>query len=126
MRDPIFGEIIVEYSREEAILDGTLIDVSTLAREAGFVYPVALSEALWQDIETIPDAYPHEDVTGRLWDVLWMAYCAIRRDTSGRNPLIFTLILHTNTIGEMYAIRMFCGPGDNAEPVITMMRPEES
>ena len=41
-------------SRAQAIEDGVLVDVSDIAKEAGFRYPVALTSALWADIENIP------------------------------------------------------------------------
>ena len=45
----IFGEPIHSYTRAQAIEDGQLIDVSTVAREAGIVWPVALTSAAWDD-----------------------------------------------------------------------------
>ncbi len=45
----IFGEPIHTYTRAQAIEDGQLIDVSTTAREAGIVWPVALTSAAWAD-----------------------------------------------------------------------------
>ena len=45
----IFGPVISSYSRAQAIEDGVLIDVSEMAREAGFKHPVALTSAAWED-----------------------------------------------------------------------------
>src|SRR3990172_13277670 len=39
----IFGPVIYSYSRADAINDGVLVDVSTLAKEAGIKYPVAVT-----------------------------------------------------------------------------------
>ena len=44
MRDIFMPEdLITSYSREQAIDDGVLVDVSQVAREAGIKFPVALS-----------------------------------------------------------------------------------
>jgi hypothetical protein len=50
-----------------------LIDVTPAALQAGFRFPVAVTAALMAVVETIPEQYSHEDIEGRLWDVLWMA-----------------------------------------------------
>jgi hypothetical protein len=39
--------LIHSYLRKQAIEDGVLLDVSTMGREAGFRYPVALTQAVW-------------------------------------------------------------------------------
>ena len=41
------AEVIHRYSRADALRDGVLIDVSATAREAGIVWPVALTAAAW-------------------------------------------------------------------------------
>jgi len=122
MRD-VFGEVISCYSREQAIEDGTLIDVSETAREAGFRVPVAITAALHADIKDIPASKSFQDYDGRLWDVLYMGRLAARRggDDSAR---LYNLIMH-NGRKTYYTVKMMIGPGDNGEPVITLMRPDE-
>ena len=122
------AEIIFAYSRAQAIEDGTLVDVSEMAKEAGFVFPVALTAALWADIATVPEKHAgFETPEGRLWDVLWMARIAIQRSKGGGSKMIYPLILHTEeTPGDTeYRIKLVCGPGDTPDPVITLMRPNE-
>jgi len=41
--DDVFGEVICSYIRAHAIEDGMLVDVSALAKEAGFRYPMAVT-----------------------------------------------------------------------------------
>lgn len=43
-------DVIFAYARSEALADGVLVDVSDMAREAGFRYPVAVTQAVWADI----------------------------------------------------------------------------
>lgn len=125
------AEAISCYSRAEAIADGVLIDVTEAAQEAGFKVPVAITHAVWVDcVEWAMDAgkAAEQDESGRLWDVLWMGYHAcmnpgegqrrdfqlyrVRQDACENGPSLVTLSIHI-------------GPGDNAEPVITIMLPDE-
>lgn len=77
-RDLFGGNIIHTYTRDEALADGVLVDASTLAREAGFRWPVALTTAAWADLVAWPDTEPAtQDETGRLWDVLVVARATI-------------------------------------------------
>lgn len=45
--DDFFGGVIHSYSRAQAIEDGVLVDVSSMAKEAGFIWPVAVTAAVW-------------------------------------------------------------------------------
>ena len=47
-----------------------LVDVTPTALEAGFRFPVAATAALMAAVETVPRQYSHEDIEGRLWDLL--------------------------------------------------------
>jgi len=117
--------IIFAYSRQQAIEDGVLVDVTETAREAGFVYPVALTADLWADINAIPPSKQgFEDVAGRLWDLLYMAVRAIKQSRESGTCLLYRLILHVGKRSD-YTVKLVCGPGDDAEPVITLMRPDE-
>jgi hypothetical protein len=126
VKRPFFtdSEVISAYSRNEALEDGVLIDVSEMAREAGFRLPVALTEALWADIEAISERFTWQEVKGRLWDVLWMGIQAVRSSKVGGDTLVYTLHLPVGDTTE-YRVKLVCGPGDDAEPVITLMRPDE-
>jgi hypothetical protein len=124
------NHVISTYTRAQAIADGELIDVSTVAQEATIRFPVALTRALWHDIAAIPAERPLEDLQGRLWDVLWMGACAMRR--AGGSTLTYQLILNlTGALydddrgGPLYTVKIVCGPGDDPRPVLTFMRPDE-
>lgn len=127
----IFGEPISTYTRRQALDDGVLVDVSELAREAGFKFPVAMTRAAWEDCVSWDEAdskrQTHQDEQGRLWDALYMASLAARRNGGsevryqlyrvprggrGVRPRLVTLAMHV-------------GPGDEGEPAITIMLPGE-
>lgn len=126
-----FGEPIHRYSRAQAIADGLLVDVTELAREAGFRVPVALTAAVWADCvawgEEDNCRQTYQDEQGRLWDVLWMAFLAARRSTGD----MLTFQMHRVPRGKhgskprLTTLRLCIGPGDSGEPVITVLMPNE-
>lgn len=128
----IFGEPIHSYTRSQAIDDGELIDVSETAHEAGFRFPVALTRAAWNDCVEWSDAdtdrkhWP-QDEAGRLWDVLSMARFYLRA-TTRRNPDCDRAMVQVlrvpregrGTKARIVTLVAHVGPGDDAEPVITI------
>lgn len=125
----IFGEPISVYTRAQAIEDGFLMDVSETAREAGVRFPVALSEAVVAMVQPNEFALSWgQSFKGRLWDVIWMMRCAMRRASESRAT--FRVILRNNRRSENHPDNLktlvaHCGPGDDGEPVITIMTPDE-
>lgn len=94
---------------------------------------MALTQAAWADCvhwtEDDSASVVHQDQSGRLWDVLWMARLAapaprgegyrtsfkllrVPRDGKTVQPMPVTLLLDI-------------GPGDEGEPVITIGFPED-
>jgi len=126
MTDEIFGPAIHTYSRAEALDDGVLVDVSGTARAAGIRFPVALTRTVW-DAYVEPQGIAGQDVAGRLWDVLWMLRFAIRSGAAGRDRLLFTVRVRMRgrPLYRRVTLKALCGPGDDVEPVITVMLPDE-
>jgi hypothetical protein len=126
-----FGPIIYGYSRAQAIADGVLVDVSAMAREAGFSVPVAMTSAAWADFIEWSDQdsnrQTHQDESGRLWDVLWMSHLAARRAQGGAVAVQFYRVPRggRGRMPRKTSLRMNIGPGDAGEPVITLMLPDE-
>lgn len=129
----LFGEPIHTYSRADAIADGVLVDVTDTAREAGFKIPVALTRAVFEDCvswQDVPEFKPPQDERGRLWDVLslaaWSAKAAgkIGRDR-GRFSVWRVPIGGRGIKPQPVNLVVQVGPGDHAEPVITIMQPQE-
>ena len=119
-------DVIYTYRRKQAIEDGVLVDVSTTAREAGINFPVALTSTVW-DMYVVPSeklADSGQSIAGRLWDLLWMFRLKAMR--SNNSLLYFScLFLDVNEKLDEVKFKALCGPGDNAEPVITIMLPGE-
>lgn len=121
------ADLIHAYTRADAIRDGVLIDVSATAREAGIRWPVALTCAAWERCVSVPPGLACQDEVGRLWDVLWMLRCAAVR-SNGEQVVQFALhVRNDNREGAPPLVRLkaVCGPGDDGEPVITVMVPDE-
>lgn len=128
------AEIIHSYTRAQALEDGELVDVSAAAKEAGFVFPTAITHGAWAQCVEWTEAdsrrQVHQDRSGRLWDVLSVARFAImaaRR--TGASVLQFKVSCVPRggraTRPRTVALLVHIGPGDRAEPVMTIMLPED-
>lgn len=124
----IFGEPIHTYTRAQSIEDGILVDVSELASEAGFRLPVAVTRAVWEDcVAWAGNQRVQQDETGRLYDVLWMASLAALR---GQGRRVTFKVYRVPNDGrsrqaKLVLLDMHIGPGDSADPVITITMPGE-
>lgn len=121
------------YTRSQALADGVLVDVSEMAREAGFRVAVALTRSAWEDcvawteVDSRRQTRALQDSVGRLWDVLWLASLAAKR---GRGDRVAFEIYRVPRDGKTARpkqthLQMQIGPGDAGEPVISIMLPGE-
>jgi hypothetical protein len=124
-------DVISTYTRDQAIADGVLVDVSPTALEAGFRYPVAVTSTVWESLIVPGPAITKwgNSADGRLWDALVMLRYAAAR-SQGANILFTTLFTMAKETGsgcyqKEVQLKAICGPGDTAEPVITIMLPNE-
>ncbi len=120
-----FGEVICRYTRAQAIEDGFLIDVMETAKEAGITFPTALTAAVWECCVTVPERVAWQDEKGRLWDVLTMLRYAITHSTGGRQVDFRVAVQNDARRPRLVQLKALCGPGDEGEPVITIMLPDE-
>jgi hypothetical protein len=121
-------DVIYAYTRAQAIADGVLIDVTSTAKEAGFRYPVALTQAVWCEYVGVPAGVEGQDETGRLWDILVMLSYAIRRNED-RSELRFRLHVRNDNRDRtppLVELKALCGPDDDGSPCITVMGLDES
>ena len=125
---PLFreAELIHAYSRAQAMADGVLVDVSVMAQEAGFKVPVALTAAVWADCVAWPKEDGLQDEAGRLWDVLTMARFEARRHVNVQVlPFRVLRVPRGGVKPALTQLTLHIGPGDQAEPVITILQPGE-
>ncbi len=124
--------IIHAYTHEELVEDGGLIDVTDLGREAGFKWPVFVTDHLYYDLmPTDADKAIGQSITGRLWDVFSIATRAAR---SSRNPNIFFDVLVQRagpygliTTAKTETLSLWAGVGYNSagEPHVVIGFPED-
>jgi hypothetical protein len=104
-----------------------LIDVSDTARNAGFKYPVALTAAAWAKSVAVPPGVIRQDEAGRLWDVLTMLRFAIRASNGACDVRFGVHVRNDNRdrTPPLVRLKAACGPGDQGEPVNSVMMPDE-
>ena len=117
--------IIHTYTRSDAIADGLLIDATSLAREAGFRYPLAVTRAVWEACVRVPLANTWQDETGRLWDVLVILASVIRSGATGSVIHFVVHALDNENRARRILLKSICGPGDDDTPVLTILLPDE-
>jgi len=131
--ESLFGDVIYTYTRAQAIEDGVLIDPGSMAKEVGFKWPVVLTAGAWEDCVAWTDAdcqqQIHQDQSGRLWDVLFMASFAVRKNKDSGGRILFELYRVAkdgqSIDAESTTLKLIVGPGDSSEAVITILLPHE-
>jgi hypothetical protein len=121
-------DLIHRYTRADAIRDGTLIDVSTVAKEAGIKYPVAMTAAVYHQYVQVPAGVVAQDETGRLWDVLWMLRWAITRHPEAEGDMLLYTVFVRNTNDDApqpVKLKAIVHPDDTGGPCITVLLPNE-
>ncbi len=136
-------DIIDIYTRAQTLADGVLVDVTETAKEAGIVYPTAVTQALWDGYVVPPEELKNiQHLEGRLWDVLTMyRFNAKAKRGAGADvvesqrdvaqTMLFKVLFQMPSkkgLPKMknVTLKAVCGPGDNAEPVITLMLENET
>jgi hypothetical protein len=138
--DQPFGPVIFSYTRKQAIEDGVLVDLTAdgetklLCHEAGFKLPMAMTatafaETVLAGTTETPDGefvFPAGQSTkGRLWDVLMVLRYAIRAASrkGDTDRVDFEVAVDERGDGKTTTVKLWChiGPGDEGEPVLTLM-----
>ena len=123
-------DVVFRYTRDDAIQDGVLVDVSNPAKQAGFSIPLALTARVFSECVSWPETEAAiQDENGRLWDVLCMAAvaarAAARRGESGRINFQLQVVPRGGWAPELTTLSLHVGPGDRGEPVATILAPDE-
>ncbi len=144
--EDVFGPVLDRYTRQQAIEDGLLVDLSNttddwipaMVREAGITISVAMTTTAFVDcVSPIEgeglELAPGQDIKGRLWDVLWMFVCAVRSGGRDRSEVIYQLRVvpnipissKQNPRAKLVTLKAVIGGDDNGEPCITIMYSHE-
>ena len=107
MTHELFGPVISSYSRAQAIEDGVLVDITEQARQQRFVFPMAMTSALWDRCKA--------ENAENLMQILAQLHLEIKKAAPGCDQLKFL------TLG--FTIKCVVGPGDDPRPVLTLCLP---
>jgi hypothetical protein len=105
------------------------VDLTEWARETGFKVPVACTATVWQGYIVPPHGTESlgQSERGRAHDLLWMLYVAIKPSRGAKRGQILYQVLFLQAPGRMEKVtfKAHFGSGDDGEPVITIMLPNE-
>jgi hypothetical protein len=123
-------------SREQALAEGHLVDVSDTARQNGFHWPVAISRAAYEDCVAWTEQDTHDQIFQssqiRLQSVLFMGYSAgmQKRPAGTATSFSFDLLRIPRDGKSRHAkrthLRLVAGRDANGEPVLTILLPTET
>ena len=118
-------DLISSYTQTQAIEDGVLHLVPKEISRVYFRYPVILSDSLMTVIElSLKDKRFMNDYRGVMHDVLFMAQLAAKRG-KGESALKTKVTITGAGPKSVYDLLIVCGPGDDMQPTITIMFPED-
>ena len=121
--------VIFSYTRAQAIEDGVLVDLSAWARETGFKVPVACTSTVWQGYIVPPPGTESlgQSERGRAHDMLWLLYVSIKASKNPHRDQILYRVLFLQAPDKMeeVTLKAHFGPGDNGEPVVTILLTNE-
>jgi hypothetical protein len=112
--DQPFGPMIVSYSRADAIRDGVLVDVTELARKAGFKIHTVMTCGV---VQAVAGQFDRDEAKqAALLAVLQELHqVTLHNIVSGRDS---DRVFFDIGLAKLWAL---CGPGDQGEPVLTVM-----
>jgi hypothetical protein len=125
----IFGfydwAIIHAYTRADALRDGELVAADPeLLQQAGFRWPLAYTRSVFVScIDRTGTNEHHADRHNREQAILTALHTAIRAHTNPDDRTLAFTVRLTPRVGDEQQITLYAGfgPGDNAEPVITVL-----
>lgn len=118
-------DLISSYSQAQAIEDGVLHLIPSEISRDYFKFPVIFSASLVTVIEkAIANKKYLSDYRGIVHDILFMCQTATKRSSSD-DVLRSKVIIKGAGRKAIYDLLMVCGPGDKAEPTITIMFPSD-
>lgn len=122
------SDVIHSYTRAQAIEDGFLVDL--MQNELGEVcrqhykHPVACTVAVFEIMrKAVENKRYCNDYAGILHDMLHMSQ--VHWQFHGHTARLFKVIIQGAGRQRVYTFKLVCHPGDSAEPVLTIMLPNE-
>jgi hypothetical protein len=124
--------LIDAYSRQQAVEDGVLVDMdtadfgngetgNTLRKQAGIKLPIAFTSTLFARINPNKEQIKNgQSLLGRYWDVL-NVFRFMSKAHKETDQFIFTVSVSRRNV----QVKVVVSGGDDGEPVLTFMFPDE-
>lgn len=126
----LFGAPIHVCTRRQLIEDGALVDLSDPESDTAEVcrqhykYPIACTAAVFDIMRRAVENPRHcNDYRGVLHDMLHMS--KVYKRQLSPSAVMFRVIITGAARQRNFDFKLVVGPGDQAEPVITIMMPHE-
>ena len=118
---------IYSYTREQALRDRVLVDITLMANRAGFSYPVAVTSRVW-GLVVQPAIAKGQSIHCRLWDLLMALKTAVKYQSAGGDRIRFPVIFDNRPVEEYRGESLWAmiQVGDDHKPVITIMQESEA
>jgi len=113
------ADIISTYTAQEAEDDGILVNVTEMAKEAGFKWTTRISRTV-HELCTPPKSNKIQSYKGRLWDVLFLAFIAIKRSKQNDG-----IVKYNVKIGRKIETLWITIDGTMGEPAIHIITPSD-
>lgn len=126
LKDSPFSEVIYSYTRKQALEDGVLVDLNQFIpiHESGYKYPIACTETVWNIINAaVKNKKYCNDYEGVIWDIIYMS--RFKSQAISASTHLYKVIITGVSRQRTFTFKIMVHPGDNMEPVITIMLPEE-
>ena len=122
--------IVYAYTRAQALADGVLVDVTEEAKQFGYKVPVAVTANLFNLYVRASEGMIAEgqSTEARLRDVLMVLLFRIKqRPQTDRITFKVSFVMGhgRRKISRTVELTAVIGPGDEGEPVLTIMLPED-
>jgi len=116
------AEVISVYTRQQAITDGVLREISaTMVEEAGFKLSTAITERLHGTIKTA-EGHGLCSYDGALWDILQCMKWTARNNRGKETDRVYFRVKIGMHVHDLYCV---CGPDDTGMPCLTIMFRDE-
>ena len=116
-----FGNIIYAYTWDDAVEDGTFVEITGIAKEYGFSIPVAVTSNVFARILKHENGILSNNYAA---EMLLNLHTAILESGAQTSFVSFNMTNHWNDVLTLWASVEARSP-QNPEPVLTIMLPSE-
>lgn len=112
-------EDFFESSRQQALDDGLLVDITTTAREVGLRYPLAITPEVYDECIASMDDCGLSEERERALD-LASQVAGLARAAISEPVICFDFVTDCDAL-TIVPLKLVCGRGDFGEPVLTVL-----